>query len=150
MPRLIRLAGIALVVVAVGWSQQTAEKKKTASPDLCPGAQTQMDITNCWENLAQKADANLNVVYQKVQKAIRAKIAQEQGPLKGYQERALEKLKAAELAWIHYREIECAAQEQQNEGGTIAPSIHAGCMKELADRRADDLQKTYAIYLLPQ
>ncbi len=149
MPSSFHLAATVLLLAAAAWPQQVTDKKKTAPPDPCPGAQSQMDITSCWEDLAKKADAHLNVVYQKVQKAIRAKIVQEEGPLKGYRERALEKLKAAELAWIHYREVECDAVEQQNEGGSIAPSIHAGCMKELADRRADDLQKTYAIYLLP-
>ena len=143
----LRVAACSLCFLNVALSQQSASNKKQEPPYPCSKATTQMEITACWEDLAQKADARLNALYQKLQKAIRAKIAAEQGPLKGYQQRALEKLKAAELAWSHYREIECDAEEQQNEGGTIAPSIHAGCMKELADRRTDDLQKTYAIYL---
>ena len=144
----LRLAAAALLLIAAAFPQQAATAKKPGQD--CGTLNTQMEITNCWEDQAQKADARLTAVYQKVQKAIRAKIAEEKGgPLAGYEQRALEKLRAAELAWIHYRDAQCDAAEQQNEGGTIAPSIHAGCMKELADRRAEDLQKTYAIYLRP-
>jgi len=135
--------------MAVARPQQPSDSKKPAPAYPCASATSQMEITQCWEDLAKKADANLTAVYQKVQKAIRAKIAEEKGgPLEGYEQRALDKLRAAQIAWSHYREVECDAEEQQNEGGTIAPSIHAGCMKELAERRAGDLQKTYAIYLL--
>ncbi|MFZ0821571.1 MAG: lysozyme inhibitor LprI family protein [Candidatus Acidiferrales bacterium] len=69
--------------------------------------------------------------------------------MKRFREGALEYLKSAQLAWTHYRDAECGAQTQQNEGGSTGPSILAGCKKELADRREDDLQMTYAIYLLP-
>jgi uncharacterized protein YecT (DUF1311 family) len=132
--------------ISVTAAQQPAEKKLPS--DNCGNLKVQMEITNCWENLAQKADAQLTAVYQRVRKSIQAKIAEEKGgPLVGYQQRALQKLRVAQLAWSHYRELECDAEEQQFEGGTIAPLIHAGCMKELADRRLDNLQKTYAIYL---
>jgi uncharacterized protein YecT (DUF1311 family) len=40
-------------------------------------------------------------------------------------------------------------KKQQYEGGTIVPSIRSGCLKESSDRRRDELQKSYAIYLLP-
>jgi uncharacterized protein YecT (DUF1311 family) len=78
---------------------------------------------------------------------MRAKIVKEQSPLKSYQETALQRLKAAQLAWDRYRDAECDAREQQFEGGSIAPSVRSGCVKELSDRRAEDLKKTYAIYL---
>src|SRR5215469_6779588 len=147
MPSVLRLLAAILCLATAALSQQPDNKKATRPPGPCDAAQTQMEITNCWEDLAQKADGRLNILYQRIQKAIQAKAAQDDVALKGYRGRALTKLKAAELAWVHYRDAQCDAAEQQNEGGTIAPSIHAGCVKDLSDQRTDELQKTYAIYL---
>ena len=147
MPSVLRLLAAVLCLASAAWSQQPSDTRKPPA-DPCAAAQSQMEITNCWENLAQKADGRLNILYQKIQKAIQAKAAEDDVALKGYRGRALTKLKAAELAWVHYRDAQCDAAEQQNEGGTIAPSIHAGCVKDLTDQRIAELQKTYAIYLL--
>lgn len=146
----LRLIAIFLSLTATAFSQQPSTNQKPAEPpDPCAKATTQMEITSCLELEAQKSEAQLTTLYQKIQKAIRAKMAAEDGYMKEYRGRALEKLRAAQLAWRRYRDAQCGAEEQQNEGGTIAPSIHAGCMKDLADRRLDELQKTYAIYLHP-
>jgi len=149
MLSLFRGGAVVLFMMAVAWPQQPSNNKKpSAPPNDCPNANTTVEINNCLGDLAHKADTNLNTLYQKIQKAIRAKIAEDKGgPLEGYEQRALEKLKAAELAWIHYREAQCDAAEQQFEGGTISTSVRLGCMKDLTEQRTDDLQKTYAIYL---
>jgi uncharacterized protein YecT (DUF1311 family) len=140
-------AAIVLLLTSMAWPQSGDSKKPAEPPDPCDKATTQMEITDCQREQANKADGQLTLLYQKVEKAIQVKMAAEDGYMKGYRQRALEKLKAAQLAWNHYREAQCAAEEQQNEGGTIAPAIHAVCMRELAGRRMDELQKTYAIYL---
>ena len=150
MPFSLRLTAAVVFFLAAALSQQPNNKKPAPPPGPCDAAQTQMEITNCFEDLAQKADARLNALYQKLQKSIRVKMAEDDTTLKGYRSRALEKLKAAELAWVHYRDAQCDAAEQQSEGGTIAPSIHAGCVKDLTELRITELQKTYAIYLLSQ
>lgn len=150
MPTPFRLAAIVLLFTAIAFSQQpTDNKKPVPAPGPCDKAMSQVEITNCWEDQAQKSEAQLTTLYQKIQKAIQAKMAAEDGYMKEYRGRALEKLKAAQLAWSRYRDAQCGAEEQQYERGTIAPSIHAGCMKDLADRRIDELQATYAIYLRP-
>jgi uncharacterized protein YecT (DUF1311 family) len=133
------------LTTAMAWPRQTEEKKPTPPADPCPLATTDMARTNCWEDLASKADANLTAVYRQLQASMRAKIA-EDGSLKEYRERALEKLKAAQVAWTRYRDAQCDADEQQYEGGTIAASIRSGCVKELSERRAEELRKTYAMY----
>lgn len=149
MPSSIRLAAMVLVLAGLAWSQQPPDKKPDRPPGPCDNAATTMENTNCREEQAHKADEQLSALYYKVQKAIQAKAA-EDGALQGYRQRTLEKLRAAQLAWSRYRDAQCGAEEQQNEGGSIAPSVHAGCMKDLADRRMDELQKTYAIYLRAQ
>lgn len=146
MRRYFRPAAFALfLTTALAWSRQTEQKKPTPPSDPCPLATTDEARTNCWEDLATKADANLNAVYHQLQASMRAQIG-EDGNLKEFRERSLEKLKAAQLAWSRYRDAQCDADEQQYEGGTIAPSIKFGCLKELSDRRAEELRKTYALY----
>ena len=147
---LIRLIAAVLFLMTAAWSQEHADQKKPYVLGPCDKAATQMEITGCWEKLASKADADLAALYQKVQKAIRAKMAQDDASMKSYRQGALDKLRVAQLAWTHYRDAQCAAAEQQYEGGTIAPSIVAGCHKDLAERRMKDLHDTYAIYLLSQ
>jgi uncharacterized protein YecT (DUF1311 family) len=134
-----------LAAAAVG--QEVSDKKTALPVDPCPESKTEADRTACWDQLAAKAQADLNILYVKIQGLIRARIAKEQGPLKTYQETALTKLRAAQLAWTRYRDAQCDASEQQYEGGTIAPSVRSGCIKDLSEHRMEDLQKTYAIYL---
>ncbi|HEY6968461.1 MAG TPA: lysozyme inhibitor LprI family protein [Candidatus Angelobacter sp.] len=150
----LRLAALMVFLLNFAVSQQPADKKKPS--ENCGDLKTQMEITSCWENLARKAESELTALYQKVQKAIRAQMAEDDASMKTraaaatmriYRQGALEKLNTAQRAWTHYRDAQCDAEEQQYEGGSIAPSVHAGCMKQMAERRMDDLQKTYAIYL---
>lgn len=141
----IRLTMVSLCLVSFGWSQPADNKKSADSP--CSKASTTLETNECFANLEHTADASLNALYQKVEKLIRARIPQEQGPLKAYQERSLAKLKAAEVAWIHYRDAQCDAAEQQFEGGTISTSVRLGCLKDLTEQRTKELQQTYAIYL---
>lgn len=146
MFKVIRLTMVSLCLVLFGWPQQPADSKKpTDFP--CSKATTTLETNECLANLEHEADADLNALYQKIEKLIRARISQEQTPLKAYQERSLAKLKAAEVAWIHYRDAQCDAAEQQFEGGTISTSVRLGCLKDLTDQRTRELQHTYAIYL---
>ena len=143
---LLRTALLALCLTSFGWSQQPADNKKPADSP-CSKATTTLETNQCFTDLEHKADAGLNVLYQKIEKLIRARTSQEQGPLKAYQERSLAKLKAAEVAWIHYRDAQCDAAEQQFEGGTISTSVRLGCLKDLTEQRTKELQQTYATYL---
>jgi uncharacterized protein YecT (DUF1311 family) len=147
MRNLFRAAVVALILSAAAWPQQLSDKKSTPPPDPCPSSTTQAEITQCMDQLAAKAQADLTVLYRKLQGLMRTKIAKEENPLKSFQETALAKLKTAQLAWNRYRDVECDAREQQFEGGSIAPSVRSGCVKELSESRTEELRKTYAIYL---
>jgi uncharacterized protein YecT (DUF1311 family) len=146
MFNIIRLIIISVCLVLFGWSQQPVDNKKPADSP-CAKATTTLETNQCFANLEHEADAGLNALYQKIEKLIQARISQEQAPLKAYQERSLAKLKAAEVAWLHYRDAQCEAAEQQFEGGTISTSVRLGCLKDLTDQRSKELQQTYAIYL---
>ena len=130
------------------WQDLARKAKAYLASDPCSKATTDMERTNCWLGIAKKANAGLAAFYQKVQKAIKAHLAQQSPAFQGYDERALEKLRDAQLAWSHYRDSQCDAAEQRNEGGTIAPSIHAVCESDLAEQRMEELHQTYAMYLV--
>lgn len=50
-----------------------------------------------------------------------------------------EDLRAAQRAWIAYRDAACAVEAAVWEGGSMAPLIHATCMTRLTRARTDDL-----------
>ena len=47
-----------------------------------------------------------------------------------------EALRAAQRAWIGFRDAECRQQALQFEGGTLARVIHVSCVNDLTARRA--------------
>jgi uncharacterized protein YecT (DUF1311 family) len=50
-----------------------------------------------------------------------------------------EDLRAAQRAWIAYRDAACAVEAAVWEGGSMAPLIHATCLTRLTRARTDDL-----------
>jgi uncharacterized protein YecT (DUF1311 family) len=138
-----------VVFLSLSATAQSGNDSKPAPPfDPCQKATTEIERTNCWDELANKAEAQLTATYSKVLKAVNARITSEKvAALKSHEQGVLANLRSSQLAWKKYRGANCDANAQIYEGGTIEPQIRSGCMKELAERRAADLQKTYAMYL---
>jgi uncharacterized protein YecT (DUF1311 family) len=80
----------------------------------CPGAD-QQEMNHCAAAEYQKADAELTKVYSKLDKT--------------------PELRAAERAWIAYRDAECAYETASNRGGSMEPMINAGCMTTMTKQR---------------
>ena len=99
----------------------------------CAKAVTQMDMDFCAGKDYEAADKKLNAVYQKVMAALGDK---------GYQE----KLKAAEKAWIAYRDGECTFEVAENEGGTIYPMVYSECATQKTIARTKELQAYLACF----
>ena len=70
--------------------QQKRQKKRQKDP--CSGAMTQMDLNRCYCTQYTKADEELNRVYQQVLDKNRDET------------RFVEKLKAAQRAWVSFRD----------------------------------------------
>jgi uncharacterized protein YecT (DUF1311 family) len=64
---------------------------------------------------------------------------------KKYESTAIEKLKAAERAWIQYRDLHCDAAEQQIDGGSMSPMVRAECMRETTEHRIQELKHAYEL-----
>lgn len=119
-------AALALATLAGSAEAQTTD---------CSRAPTQREASRCAAARAgagagagaRAADAALNAVWVKAFGAAKG------GP-------AAEPLGAAQRAWIAYRDLACAAEADQRQGGSIAPMIRAACLERLTRARAADLK----------
>lgn len=92
----------------------------------CSNAMNQSDMNQCAGAEYKKADAQLNNVYKKVM--ARAEAAQKT------------QLKAAQNAWIKFRDTECAFQTSAAEGGSIHSMMVANCMQVKSQARTKELE----------
>jgi len=144
----LRLA-TALLLFPILLSAQNSDpaKQSKAQKNPCDWAQTQQEMNQCSGEQYRKADARLNAIYAKLiglmGKDITAPQQGNDSDGKNYNETAIQKLRAAEKAWIQYRDLHCDAARQQFEGGSISPMVWADCMRTTTDHRIEDLENAY-------
>ena len=90
----------------------------------CKNAVTQFDMNQCADKDFQVADKTLNEVYKKV-------VAGQEGDTA--------KLKAAQRAWIGFRDSECTFETADSEGGSIQPMEYSMCLTKLTKARTKQL-----------
>ncbi len=91
----------------------------------------QITLTECARRDHEFWDGLLNDAYQQV--IARSDTTRE------------ENLRAAQRAWITYRDLTCDMEAADYAGGSIQPMIRLGCQTRLTERRARDLE-TYLQY----
>src|SRR5437588_12437023 len=111
-----------LLFILTGFSA-LAQAQKQSEP--CAATQTQADMTICWGNQYKAADAKLNQVYRQ----FAAKLDDEEKT----------QLKAAQTAWLKYRDANCEFVADQYKGGTMRPMITAICLADATDNRTREL-----------
>ena len=97
----------------------------------CARADSQADLTACAGAHLARADAALNAVYGRMVED--ADLADR-----------LDKLRAAERAWIDYRRAQCDFEGSAAEGGSMQPMLDADCAAALTEQRTKDLGKVLA------
>jgi uncharacterized protein YecT (DUF1311 family) len=95
--------------------------------DPCPGSHTQAELNGCAARARDRADAELNKVYRELLKDT------------GTTERA--KLRAAQLAWIKFRDAQCDYESIGNKGGSIYPMVYGFCLAKVTTARTLHLQE---------
>ncbi|HEX8423249.1 MAG TPA: lysozyme inhibitor LprI family protein [Pyrinomonadaceae bacterium] len=95
--------------------------------DPCPGSNTQYELNQCAARARDKADAELNKVYRELVKDT------------GTAERA--KLRAAQLAWIKFRDAQCDYESIGNKGGSMYPMVSSFCLARVTTERVKRLQE---------
>ena len=96
--------------------------------DPCPGERTQAELNQCASRAFRRADAELNKLYQQLLKGA------------GAGERA--KLRAAQLAWIKFRDAHCEYEAFGNTGGSIYPMVYGFCLAEVTRGRVKQFRDT--------
>jgi len=88
-------------------------------------AQTQAEMNDEAAADFAKADKALNAAYKKLRTA--------------QDESGREKLKAAQKAWIAYRDAEAEFEAAPNEGGSIYPLVYATVKTRITEARTKEL-----------
>lgn len=97
-----------------------------AFADCMDNAKTTVDMQNCNDLDYKAADNELNRVY----KQLRAYLDNE----------GKEKLKKAELAWIKYRDENCAFHADRYRGGSFQSVQHGLCLITMTKERTNELK----------
>ena len=98
------------------------EQKK----DPCADAQSQTEMNMCWGKEYKAADAQLNAVYRQFTSKLSAEETAQ--------------LRAAQLAWLKYRDANCEFVADQYKGGSIRPMIAAMCLADVTNTRTSELK----------
>ncbi|MGH8844147.1 MAG: lysozyme inhibitor LprI family protein [Advenella sp.] len=88
-------------------------------------AATQSDMNQAANTDYKKADTHLNKVYREVFDKLEASQKAD--------------LKAAQNAWIQFRDLDCKFQSSGAQGGSIQAMLIAGCLTDKTQARADEL-----------
>jgi uncharacterized protein YecT (DUF1311 family) len=92
----------------------------------CANAQVQFEMNICANRAYEAADKSLNEIYLKI-------LASEDASGKN-------RLKAAQRAWLKFRDLECDFESAVNEGGTMYPMVYSGCLQGLTEERTKQLR----------
>jgi uncharacterized protein YecT (DUF1311 family) len=117
---LVSLCAAAVVAVGAG-----AQKGRRIQP--CEGNGSQAEASACAREEYKAADAELNKVYGRLAGVLDA------------EDKA--SLKESELAWIKYRDSNCAFESSQYKGGTMRPMIESFCLARVTKGRTAELRE---------
>ncbi|MCJ8140151.1 lysozyme inhibitor LprI family protein [Falsirhodobacter halotolerans] len=108
-----------------------------AQAPVCNTDGTQAEMSQCAGDDYAAADAALNTAYDGAMERLRAVDAGLEEPLRGGEDA----LRAAQRAWITYRDKGCAAEAWINAGGSIQPMVEAQCRTRLTEDRTRELDE---------
>lgn len=126
------LFALALFVASVG-TLTAAEPTQAQSYEQCQAAAggVTVKLRACDVAELRRRDAALNQVYTELMRTL--------PPLRR------ERLRAAERAWIGFRDAECAFRTTAEAGGSAAPLVAGGCHLELTASRIRDLRQALRV-----
>jgi uncharacterized protein YecT (DUF1311 family) len=139
-------AAIFVLLTATTLSSQQQDKENTPS-QACGDAISQMELDQCAGQQYRKADARLNAIYHKTIDLMKGDLADAQkdkdpNQIK-YVQQSIDKLRAAEKAWVQYRDLHCEGARHQYEGGCMNPMIWGFCMADTTLDRIKELKSAY-------
>ncbi len=124
-----------LLLISAASFHAVAVFAQDAAPD-CESMSTQADMNQCAARDAEAADKALNIQYKKTRAAAQAFDKQ----MEGSGASAVETLTAAQKAWIPFRDATCNIQRAISGGGSIEPTLVAGCLEQETKKRTEELK----------
>src|SRR5213592_970064 len=121
MTRITLVGSVVLLATVAGQANGTM----SADSDPCLNAANQRELTECVAQEYMKADAKLNDVYKSLLTSLD-------------REHQL-KLKAAQRAWITFRDAECDLQASEALHGSMEKQLRYTCLQEVTTARIKDL-----------
>lgn len=94
--------------------------------DPCQEPQTQADMDMCAANAYEMADTLLNEAYKQL--------------LKKLDKSNQASLTLAQLAWVKFKDLQCAHEASASQGGSIQPLVRSTCLTALMQQRRQQLQ----------
>jgi uncharacterized protein YecT (DUF1311 family) len=108
----------------------------------CSNQVTQLDMNQCSYEEWQAADAELNRVYRDALNAVQAR--DRDYPLEGASEE--DRLRAAQRAWVAFRDANCDAAGFPMRGGSAEPLLVNGCFHQMTQERIAELEAVLSDY----
>ncbi len=96
-----------------------------AQDNDCENASDQATLNRCAERSYRASDARLNETYRALEQRV--------SPA------GLSKLKAAQRAWLAYRDAQCAFNAAGSEGGSVHPMVLSMCLDTLTKAQTEQL-----------
>jgi uncharacterized protein YecT (DUF1311 family) len=107
----------------------------TAQEPNCADPQNQAEMNECAARDANEADAALNLIYPQVL-AHYQQMDRDSESTEG-----AKRLRAAQRAWIAFRDAECAVAGYEALGGSMESMLVSGCIAQMTQRRATELRQ---------
>ncbi|MCC5646739.1 lysozyme inhibitor LprI family protein [Nostoc sp. CHAB 5824] len=124
---MLTLSSLDTPTIAIAGIKPDLPEMRLVQKFNCNNPQTQIAINECAKLSYQNADKKLNQVYQQL--------------LPTLERSSKQKLIAAQLAWIKFRDTNCEFERSRYEGGSIASSIYSSCLENTTKLRTQELQE---------
>jgi uncharacterized protein YecT (DUF1311 family) len=122
-----------------------ADAAKPTQP--CSDAKSPAAASDCFAKLYLDADAQLNVAYNQIVTVMKTLLTDAQranNPAQiAHHQAAMDRLLAAQRAWLNYRDLHCDSVKFQYEGGTMSSAMWSQCMTETTQQRIAALRTSY-------
>jgi uncharacterized protein YecT (DUF1311 family) len=122
------LIGVIIIICSLSAASHSQEKKKSSLP--CGEDGTQAEANACARRDYQKAEAEMNAVYNRLMTA-----------LARYRSKGQQRLRRAQASWLQYRDANCESEASIYEGGSIRPAVYYSCLASVTRERAKRLEE---------
>ncbi len=132
----MRHAALAALLVLSGLASAHAQEVAAN----CADPQTTLEVNECVSRDLDKADAELNTVYKRAmasQVDVDKNLAETNSALVG----AAKALRAAQRAWIDFRDANCESKTYADADGTIRTAEEISCRTEMTTNRTKELKE---------